>query len=148
MRAVSEVGHLFSHFNSAKTSDRASRRCWASADATLRAHKPLSRPAVSAGSGSTWWRQSREHTISRTRAAAAFPRVIGGPGSDFIPAAGASWPRACLAGGLQASTSASCRRRRCRLEPVEDRPPRLHPRREGKPVIRAILLTIATRRRA
>ena len=42
MRAVSEVRNLFSHFNSAKTSDRASRRCWASADATLRAHKPLS----------------------------------------------------------------------------------------------------------
>jgi hypothetical protein len=42
VRAVSEVRNLFSHFNSAKTSDRASRRCWASADATLRAHKPLS----------------------------------------------------------------------------------------------------------
>ena len=111
MRAVSEVGHLFSHFNSAKTSDRASRRCWASADATLRAHKPLSpirhgrlgavAPCRLGRVGFAWWRQSRQHTISRTRAAAAFPRVIGGPGSDFIPAAGASWPRACLAGGLQ-----------------------------------------------
>jgi outer membrane protein assembly factor BamB len=35
--------------------------------------------AISAGSGSTWWRQSRHQTIRRTRAAAALPKVIGGP---------------------------------------------------------------------
>jgi hypothetical protein len=33
----------------------------------------------SAGSGSTWYRQSLHQTIRRTRAAAALPSVIGGP---------------------------------------------------------------------
>jgi hypothetical protein len=36
-----------------------------------------------ASSGSTWGPQSRHHTMRRTRAAAAAPRVIGGPGRDF-----------------------------------------------------------------
>src|ERR1700730_17409154 len=39
--------------------------------------------ACSAGSGSTWWRQSQHHTIRRTPAAAALPSVIGGPGWVF-----------------------------------------------------------------
>ena len=42
------------------------------------------RLAISVGSGSTRWRQSRHHTISRTPASAAPPSVIGGPGWDFI----------------------------------------------------------------
>ena len=44
------------------------------------------RSAISAASGSTWWPHALHYTISRTRAAAAFPRVIGGPGADFIAA--------------------------------------------------------------
>jgi hypothetical protein len=88
-----------------------SRKEWRGRNWSRVCFGPRLRPATScdryrrnsAGSGSTRWRQSRQHTISRTRAAAAFPRVVGGPGSDFIPAAGASWPRACLAGGPQAS---------------------------------------------
>jgi hypothetical protein len=36
--------------------------------------------AISSGSGgSIWWPHLRHHTINRTLAAAAFPRVIGGP---------------------------------------------------------------------
>src|SRR5271155_1708804 len=37
------------------------------------------RSAIAARSGSTWRPQSRHDTISRTLAAAAFPRVMGGP---------------------------------------------------------------------
>jgi hypothetical protein len=40
--------------------------------------------ASSAGSGSTWWLHALHHTMSRTRAAAALPSVIGGPGCDFM----------------------------------------------------------------
>jgi hypothetical protein len=39
--------------------------------------------AISAGSGSTWWPHALHHTMSRTRAAAALPSVIGNPGGDF-----------------------------------------------------------------
>jgi hypothetical protein len=39
--------------------------------------------SLSAGSGSTWWPQSRHHTIRRTPAAAELPSVAGAPGSDF-----------------------------------------------------------------
>jgi hypothetical protein len=46
----------------------------------------LYRSAISAASGSTWWSHAFHHTISRTRAAPAFPSVIGGPGADFIAA--------------------------------------------------------------
>jgi hypothetical protein len=40
--------------------------------------------------GLDWWRQSRHQTISRTRAAAALPKVIGGPEqglADRLPSA-------------------------------------------------------------
>jgi hypothetical protein len=60
------------------------------AAATRRADEPLAplgdghtapyRSAISAASGSTRWPRALHHTISRTRAAAAFPSVIGGPG--------------------------------------------------------------------
>jgi len=36
------------------------------------------------GSGSTWCWQALHHTMGRTRAAAALPSVIGGPGWDLI----------------------------------------------------------------
>jgi hypothetical protein len=42
------------------------------------------RATISAGSGSTWWLHALHHTMSRTRAAAALPSVIGGPGGDFM----------------------------------------------------------------
>jgi hypothetical protein len=51
----------------------------------------LYRRACSAGSGSTCWLHVLHHTMSRTRAAAALPSVIGGPGSDFIPACRAAY---------------------------------------------------------
>jgi hypothetical protein len=40
--------------------------------------------AISAGVGLGWWRQPLHHTTNRTRAPAALPSVIGGPGSDFM----------------------------------------------------------------
>jgi hypothetical protein len=46
----------------------------------------LYRSAISAASGSTRWPQALHHTISRTRAAAAFWSVIGGPGADSMAA--------------------------------------------------------------
>src|SRR5215471_3561735 len=42
------------------------------------------RSAISAGSGSTWWRQSLHHTMSRKCAFAVLPSVAGGPGSYLI----------------------------------------------------------------
>jgi hypothetical protein len=42
------------------------------------------RSAISAGSGSTLWRQSLHHTMNRKCAFAVLPSVAGGPGSDFI----------------------------------------------------------------
>ena len=48
-----------------------------------RAPSPSHASPASAGSGSTWCWQSRHHTISRTRAAAALPSVIGGPGFEL-----------------------------------------------------------------
>jgi len=42
------------------------------------------RATISAGSGSTWWPHVWHHTIRRTRAAAALPSVIGGPGGVFM----------------------------------------------------------------
>ena len=38
------------------------------------------------GVGLAWWPQALHQTISRTRAAAALPSVIGGPGAGFIAA--------------------------------------------------------------
>jgi hypothetical protein len=40
--------------------------------------------AISAGSGSARWPHALHHTISRTRAAAALPSVMGGPGGVFF----------------------------------------------------------------
>jgi hypothetical protein len=89
------------------------------------------RSAISAGSGSTWWRQSRHHTMNRRCAAAAPPSVIGGPGSDFTRG-GVFWLW-LLAVGVH------LRRRqrlanRWRLDLVEDAFQRSDTRRERIPI--------------
>jgi hypothetical protein len=42
------------------------------------------RSAISAASRCTRWPHALHHTISRTRATAAFPGVIGGPNFDYM----------------------------------------------------------------
>jgi len=69
-----------------------------SAPVTIRSTAPLVPApyfrATSTGSGSIWWPHALHHTISRTRAAAAFPSVIGGPACDLMSLA--PWPVANL----------------------------------------------------
>jgi hypothetical protein len=64
----------------------------------------IEQAAISAGSGSTWWRHILHHTINRTFAIAALPSVMGGPGCDFMRRA-PLYPRSTARSELIGSTA-------------------------------------------